>query len=83
MVNFSLIQDVPEDSKETILIKKLQQCCIIFDFNDPSLDIQQKDIKTETLNEIVEYISTHRNTINEQVCCEIINTVAGNENSQF
>lgn len=69
--------DVSEEMKEQTLIKKLQQCCIIFDFNDPSIDVQQKDFKTETLHELVDFISSHRGVITENVCSELISMVSG------
>jgi serine/threonine-protein phosphatase 2A regulatory subunit B' len=36
----------------------LQQCCIIFDFDDADLDVRGREIKRETLGEMAEYVNT-------------------------
>ena len=69
--------DVHENGREELLIRKLQQCCVVFDFTDPTSDLEQKEIKTEMLAEIAEYISAHRNIITEAVCAELISAVSG------
>ena len=38
--------------------QKLQQCCIIFDFDDADIDLKGREIKRETLVEIAEYVNT-------------------------
>ena len=38
--------------------QKLQQCCIVFDFEDGEADARGREIKRETLVELAEYVNT-------------------------
>ena len=38
--------------------QKLQQCCIVFDFDDGDVDTRGREIKRETLVELAEYVNT-------------------------
>ena len=58
-----------------MFIKKIQQCNVIFDFNDPQSDLKGKEIKSQTLLELVEYITYNRNVITEAAYPEIIRMV--------
>ena len=46
------------DCTKALFRQKLQQCCIIFDFDDADLDLKGREIKRETLVEIAEYVNT-------------------------
>ncbi|SMN20016.1 similar to Saccharomyces cerevisiae YOR014W RTS1 B-type regulatory subunit of protein phosphatase 2A (PP2A) [Maudiozyma saulgeensis] len=54
--------EVAPEEKIPLFIAKLDQCNIMFDFNDPSFDIQGKEIKRFTLQELIEFIVTNRFT---------------------
>ncbi|CDP11329.1 unnamed protein product [Coffea canephora] len=41
--------EVPSSEKVGLFIKKLNFCCVVFDFNDPMKDLKEKDIKKQTL----------------------------------
>jgi hypothetical protein len=49
------LQDTIPAKRPALFIKKLQQCCFMFDFKDPRSDPQGKQIKTNTLEELIEY----------------------------
>ncbi|XP_009147392.1 serine/threonine protein phosphatase 2A 59 kDa regulatory subunit B' gamma isoform [Brassica rapa] len=51
-------RDVPTSEKPNLFIKKLTLCCVVFDFTDPSKNLREKEIKRQTLLELVDYIST-------------------------
>ncbi|KAJ0236625.1 Serine/threonine protein phosphatase 2A 59 kDa regulatory subunit B' gamma isoform [Hirschfeldia incana] len=51
-------RDVPTSEKPNLFIKKLTLCCVLFDFTDPSKNLREKEIKRQTLLELVDYIST-------------------------
>ncbi|KAF8049276.1 hypothetical protein N665_2252s0005, partial [Sinapis alba] len=51
-------RDVPTAEKPNLFIKKLTICCVVFDFTDPSKNLREKEIKRQTLLELVDYIST-------------------------
>jgi len=71
-------KDVDASDQPELFIKKIQQCNVIFDFNDPQSDLKGKEIKSQTLLELVEYITYNRNVITEAAYPEIIRMFATN-----
>ncbi|XP_071696453.1 serine/threonine protein phosphatase 2A 59 kDa regulatory subunit B' gamma isoform-like [Rutidosis leptorrhynchoides] len=49
---------VSNSEKNNLLIKKLNMCCVVFNFNDSSKHAKEKDVKKQTLHELVEYVSS-------------------------
>lgn len=58
------------------MIRKLRQCSVSFDFMDPMAELKGKEIKRDTLNELVDYISTSRGVLTENMYSEIIKMVS-------
>jgi len=56
-------------------VQKLQQCKVVFDFNDASAELQGKQIKAQTLHEMLEYITQNRGVVTEQIYPEVVNMV--------
>eukprot|EP00210_Caulerpa_lentillifera_P005273 g5038.t1 len=50
-------RDVPSPSKQNLFVRKLHLCAFLCDFSDPSKDVAEKDIKRNTLLELVEYVN--------------------------
>ncbi|XP_064403531.1 serine/threonine-protein phosphatase 2A 56 kDa regulatory subunit gamma isoform-like [Halichondria panicea] len=74
-----LLKDVAPSAREEVFIQKIHQCCVIFDFNlDPLSDLKYKEIKRAALNELVEYITTQRGVITENIYPEVVNLFATN-----
>ncbi|XP_042479011.1 serine/threonine protein phosphatase 2A 59 kDa regulatory subunit B' zeta isoform-like isoform X2 [Macadamia integrifolia] len=71
-------RDVPSSEKQNLFIRKLNMCCVVFDFTDPSKNPKEKDVKRQTLLELVDYISTVSSKFNEIVMQEITKMVATN-----
>ncbi|KAJ6329435.1 hypothetical protein OIU77_011001 [Salix suchowensis] len=71
-------RDFPNSEKPNLFIKKLNMCCVVFDFSDPSKNLKEKDIKRQTLLELVDYISTVTSKFNETAMQEITKMVAAN-----
>ncbi|PON84507.1 Protein phosphatase [Trema orientale] len=71
-------RDVPSSEKQNLFIKKLNMCCVVFDFSDPSNSLKEKDIKRQTLLELVDYISSVNSKFNEVTMQEITKMVAIN-----
>ena len=63
------------NERQDLFIKKLHQCSVIFDFTDPMTELKGKEIKTATLNEIVEYVTTNRGAITEPIYPEVMKMV--------
>lgn len=72
------IKDAPLQDQQELFIKKLKQCCVVFDFMDPVTDLKSKEIKRACLNEIVDYISVNKGCLTEAVYPEIIAMVSFN-----
>ncbi|KAJ3192130.1 Serine/threonine-protein phosphatase 2A 56 kDa regulatory subunit gamma isoform, partial [Entophlyctis luteolus] len=66
-------KDVSPSERAELFIKKIHQCNILFDFNDPMLDLKGKEVKKQTLTDLVDYITTSRGVITEPLYPEIIN----------
>ncbi|MQL89502.1 hypothetical protein Taro_022083 [Colocasia esculenta] len=59
-------KDVPNQEKQNLLVSKLNLCCVIFDFNDPSKNSVEKDLKRQVLIDLVEYVSAGTAKFSEQ-----------------
>lgn len=68
---------VPADRPE-LFVRKLRQCSVVFDFNDASQELRGKQIKAQTLHEMLEYITSQRGVITEQIYPEVISMFASN-----
>ncbi|KAF9308219.1 Serine/threonine-protein phosphatase 2A 56 kDa regulatory subunit gamma isoform [Podila horticola] len=64
--------------RQELFLKKIGQCAVIFDFNDASSELKGKEIKRQTLSEILEYITNNRGVITEPVYPEVVNMFATN-----
>lgn len=72
------LKDAAPQDQQDLFIKKLKQCCVVFDFMDPVTDLKSKEIKRACLNEIVDYISMAKSCLTEAVYPEIIAMVSFN-----
>src|ERR1700761_7114357 len=61
------IHDRPE-----LFVRKVHQCFVIFDFNDASSELRGKQIKAQTLHEMLDYITTQRGVITEAIYPEVV-----------
>lgn len=71
-------RDVPNSEKPNLFIKKLNLCCVVFDFTDPTKNLKEKDIKRQTLVELVDYVTSASGKFSETVMQEIIKMVSAN-----
>ncbi|PHT49500.1 Serine/threonine protein phosphatase 2A 59 kDa regulatory subunit B' zeta isoform [Capsicum baccatum] len=71
-------RDVPNSDKQNLFIKKLNLCCVLFDFTDPTKDLKEKDIKRQTLVELVDYVTSANGKFTEMVVQETVKMVSLN-----
>lgn len=71
-------RDVPNSEKQTLFIRKLSLCCVVFDFTDPTKNLKEKEIKRQTLVELVDYVTSANGKFTENVMQEIIKMVSVN-----
>ena len=74
--HLKFVLDAAPNEVTSLFLRKLQQCCIVFDFvTDPLSDLKWKEVKRGALNEMVEYITHNRGVITEQVYPEAVHMV--------
>lgn len=71
-------RDVPVSEKPNLFIRKLHMCCVVFDFSDPSKNLREKEIKRQTLLELVDYIATVSVKFNDVAMQEVTKMVGFN-----
>ncbi|KAL8475313.1 hypothetical protein ACS0TY_028114 [Phlomoides rotata] len=71
-------KDVPNAEKQNLFIRKLSLCCVVFDFTDPSKNLKEKDIKRQTLVDLVDYITSANGKFSETVMQELVRMVSVN-----
>ncbi|KAJ3396847.1 Serine/threonine-protein phosphatase 2A 56 kDa regulatory subunit delta isoform [Lobulomyces angularis] len=72
------LKDVPASERPELFLKKLQQCHVIFDFKDALSDLKGKDIKRNTLSELVEYINNSRGVVTDAVYPAVVSMFSAN-----
>jgi len=79
LVKMPALKDAAPDQVELLFTRKLQQCCVVFDFmTDPLSDLKWKEIKRGALDEMVEYVTHNRGVITELIYPEAIHMFAVN-----
>mmetsp|Transcript_22994 Transcript_22994/g.37835 ORF Transcript_22994/g.37835 Transcript_22994/m.37835 type:complete len:509 (-) Transcript_22994:136-1662(-) len=71
-------RDVPVPERQNLFAKKLRLCSVVFDFTDPSTKVREKEIKRQTLLELVDYVNNTKNVFSEALFEDIIGMVSGN-----
>ncbi|KTW29798.1 hypothetical protein T552_01003 [Pneumocystis carinii B80] len=70
--------EVPSNNRQDLFVQKLKQCNVIFDFTNASMDMRSKEIKRETLHELLEYVTNNRNVITEPLYSKVIDMFSTN-----
>ncbi|KAK4230445.1 putative Serine/threonine-protein phosphatase 2A 56 kDa regulatory subunit delta isoform [Podospora fimiseda] len=70
--------EVPPQRREDLFMKKIDQCNVIFDFNDASADMKSKEIKRLALHELLDYVANNRQVITEPMYPVVVGMFAKN-----
>ena len=62
-----LLRDVPLAEKQALFARKLHLCAFSFDFTDPGAHVREKEVKRQTLLELVDYVNSGSGKFTEQV----------------
>lgn len=74
--NSTVILDVDSNEREDLVIQKIRQCCVVFDFaSDQLSDLKYKEVKRAALNELIDYVTTNRGVITEAIYPEAVRMV--------
>lgn len=71
-------REVPPSEKPALFLRKLAMCCVVFDFTDPTKDVKEKEVKRQTLLELVDYVTSATGKFPESVVQEVVNMVSTN-----
>eukprot|EP00128_Syssomonas_multiformis_P002233 Colp12_sorted_trinity150504_noHs@7424 len=71
-------REVAPSERQDVFIRKLRECCVMFDFSDALADLKGKEIKRSMLNELVEYVTNNRSVITEPIYPEALYMFACN-----
>lgn len=70
-----IASETPPQERGDLFLRKISQCKVVFDFNDASSELKGKQIKAQTLTEMLEYITSQRGIITESIYPEVVNMV--------
>jgi serine/threonine-protein phosphatase 2A regulatory subunit B' len=70
--------EVPPNRRQDLFMQKIDQCNVIFDFNDASGDMKSKEIKRLALHELLEYVANNRQVITEPMYPKVVDMFAKN-----
>lgn len=73
----SFSEVLPSDRPQ-LFVKKLRQSAVVFDFTDASADLSGKQIKAQSLQDMLEFVTTQRGSITELVYPDMVNMFASN-----
>ena len=72
LVKLPQLKEASQGDREELLIQKIRQCCVLFDFvSDPLSDLKWKEVKRAALQEMVEYVTQNRGVLTEPVYPEV------------
>jgi len=74
------LRDAPPAKREELFVLKLKLCSVIFSFDDPTADKRGKDMKRQTLLELVDYVNTPagQKIFTESVMSDLMNCIGAN-----
>ena len=67
--------DRPAADQPALFIKKIDQCCILFNFDENATDIKAKEVKRACLNELIEHITVKQGVLTDAVYPKIVRMV--------
>jgi len=70
--------EVPPQRRQDLFLQKLEQCNVIFDFNDASADMKSKEIKRLALHELLDYVANNRSVITDAMYPKVVEMFAKN-----
>lgn len=70
--------EVSPQRRQELFMQKIEQCNVIFDFNDASADMKSKEIKRLALHELLDYVANNRSVITEPMYPKVVEMFAKN-----
>lgn len=70
--------EVPPNRRQDLFMQKIEQCNVIFDFNDFAADMKSKEIKKLALHELLDYIANNRQVITDPMHSKVVQMFSKN-----
>lgn len=70
------LMDASPQERHDLFLQKLRQASVVFDFNDVSTDLQGKTIKAQALAEMLDFVTTQKSVITEDIYPEVVKMVS-------
>ncbi|XP_041021043.1 serine/threonine protein phosphatase 2A 57 kDa regulatory subunit B' kappa isoform [Juglans microcarpa x Juglans regia] len=70
--------EVPNAEKMNLFVSKVSLCCVTFDFTDPSKNSVEKDVKKQTLIELVDFVASGSTRFTESAILAMCRMCAAN-----
>ncbi|QSZ32891.1 hypothetical protein DSL72_002472 [Monilinia vaccinii-corymbosi] len=70
--------EVTPNRRQDLFMQKIDQCNVIFDFNDASADMKSKEIKRLALHELLDYVANNRQVITEAMYPKVVEMFSKN-----
>ncbi|XP_068651911.1 serine/threonine protein phosphatase 2A 57 kDa regulatory subunit B' kappa isoform-like [Aristolochia californica] len=71
-------KDVPTAEKQNLFISKLNLCSVVFDFNDSNKNAVEKDLKRQSLIDLVDFVASGSARFSEQMIAGVCKMAAVN-----
>lgn len=71
-------RDVPTSERQNLFLRKVNVCCAVFDFTDPTKNTKEKELKRQTLIELADYVASANGKFTETIIQEVIKMVSVN-----
>lgn len=78
MENLPSFKEVPNSERANLFVRKLRLCSVICDFSDGGGNDRDKEIKRQTLLELVDYVNSAKQPFVEQIMPEVVAMVSAN-----
>lgn len=72
------LRDVPSSDRPALVRRKLSLCTVVFDFSHPTKNLGEKDIKRQTLLELVDYVTAGTAKLNENALEDSFRMISAN-----
>lgn len=72
------LKDVANSEKPGLFVKKLRMCSVVFDFTHAAKHLKEKEIKRQTLVELVDHVTSANAKFSETVIQEVVKMVSVN-----
>lgn len=72
------LKSVTSAQRQQVFLQKIELCSFVFDFSEQNVDVREKEMKRDTLQEIVDYVNTGGGTFTEEISPAVVGMISKN-----